>query len=182
MQRIGLISKTVVPTANCLPVDPFLCSYTKFDFILVITFLYLGLIEKKSISVPRHSRVKSQRQRRISQEEIQSQNTAKEYYNNNKVGARYMREKWRLVENKVKISRMLWLEQVQVKSSKEEGRNELMKYTRSREETFEHWKTYFYDDNAEENEEDELGQDLSQRMEALEKGEQVSVRYDFEEW
>ena len=191
MQRIGLIHPAAQPSENCLPIDPFLGTYTKNDLILVVAFMYIGLVQKKCIRVPRNHRClnmneQAVRSRRVREDAIAILNEAKEYYDKNNAPIKYLRSVWLSIETKISQHRIQWLENIQVKSKKDEGKEELKKYTRTRQEEFNKWKRYGQVQSDSEGEDDsEDGNDHDEeyrRQHDLENGRQVSVRQGFVEW
>ena len=189
LQRIGFIHPSLNPTENSLAIDPFLGGYTKFDLIFVVTFLYLGLVEKKSIRVPRNHRTGGTllSKKRVSEVQIANKNQEKEYYNQNSVSRKYLREKWRIIEHKISCHRVQFLENLQVKSKKVEGKEELHRFTRARHDAFEEWKklgqVYDSDDESEMVQENMHERDeMDRRLRDLESGKTVNIGDNFVEW
>ena len=127
----------------------------------------------------------AQRPRRVNEDTVAMLNQVKEYYDKNNANIKYLRSYWVSIESKISRHRIQWLENIQVKSKKEEGQEELKKYTRQRQNDFNKWRRYGQvadSEGEEESEDDQDHEDEYQRVQDLESGKHVAVRNGFVEW
>ena len=120
MQELGLVGVNRVPTENCLSIDPFTSSYTTYDMILVVCFLYISVIDKGAMRNPsNHCLVQDEeliRQRRVSQNDVNDRNSSRNNYKENKVGRTRLRDRWMPIEDKCLVSHWKWLQDVDKKA------------------------------------------------------------------
>ena len=149
MVELGILSSKKVPSENCLAIDPFTSSYTTYDMILVVCFLYISIIEKGAMRNPgNHRLVQNEglvRRRRVTEDEVNERNDTRGYYKENKVGRQKLRDRWISIEDKLVVHHWKWLQEADKKSKNEEDEDEednqeqLLKHTKARETAFKTW-------------------------------------------
>ena len=148
MQLLGLISSKKHPTENSMVNDPFTSSYTTYDVILVVCFLYISIIDKGAMRNPSNHRLVQEEDlvgsRRVSQDNVNDRNMSRNTYKDNKVGRQKLREKWMPIEDKLLVHHWCWLQFVEKSSNNEDAEHnadQLLRYTKARKDAFSKWSS-----------------------------------------
>jgi len=143
MLSLGFIgSANLIPDASTESVDPFTLLYTVYDLILVVTFLYVGLVKQKVLKVPEIRMkviAKRVRSHKITQEEFQRKVDAKASDGNKTINRFDLRRIWMKVEDKLIADIEEAYTQYAFKSTTVGGRAELAAYTTARRDAFLKW-------------------------------------------
>lgn len=146
MISLGFIGPAnLIPVASSESVDPFTLLYTVYDLILVVTFLYVGMVKKKVLKVPEIRMkviAKRVRSNKITQEDVQKKVDQKESDSNKTMNRSELRRIWMKVEDKMIADMEQAYTQYAFKSSTIEGRAELAAYTSARRDAFLKWNLH----------------------------------------
>ena len=137
MKRLGFIDSRNHPKASADLKDSFNKSYSTYDLLFVVILLYFGLCKESVISLPQLRADRITKKSR-SNECLQRMKDLREEATSKLVTALQIRTMWRKIEPRLLQDQWNYCRMIRKKSIKEgeEGKQELLLFTRSRQEYF----------------------------------------------
>jgi hypothetical protein len=137
MKRLGFIDANTYPEVSSYHKDIFNKSYTVYDILFVIVFLYFGLCKGFVISLPQ-LRTERLSKRARTDDSLQQMKELREIATSKLVTATHIRTLWKTLEPRLLQHQWNFCRMFRRKSLKEgeEGKKELLTFTRTRKEFF----------------------------------------------